>query len=410
MRINNNLMAMNTHRQLSINNSNSSKSVEKLSSGFRINRAGDDAAGLAISEKMRAQIRGLNMASKNSQDAISLVQTAEGALTETHSILQRMRELAVQSSTDTNDGNAGTTNGGVDRTALQSEFAQLKTELTDISSKTAFNNKTLLDGSIGIKSDASAVEGVKASTDYTITEAANLAALKEAFANMSFSAQVAADTYDVTFTNGEAVADVITLAGQASTGAKTYTITSTKAGPLITNNDFEAKTYDIKDGEDVVGTITLSSDAISAIGTAASQGLGDVAISGDMTVFQTGANKGDTLSINIGDMSAVGLGLTDIDISTREGASAAIETVNTAINDVSTQRAGLGAVQNRLEHKIANLDASAENLQAAESRIRDVDMAKEMMEYTKNNILSQAANAMLAQANQAPQNVLQLLR
>ena len=151
MRINNNLMAMNTHRQLSINNSNSSKSVEKLSSGFRINRAGDDAAGLAISEKMRAQIRGLNMASKNSQDAISMVQTAEGALTETHSILQRMRELAVQSSTDTNDGDAGGTTGGVDRAALQSEFAQLKTELTDISSKTAFNNKNLLDGSIGIK-------------------------------------------------------------------------------------------------------------------------------------------------------------------------------------------------------------------------------------------------------------------
>src|SRR5690554_6320733 len=143
MRINNNIMAMNANRALGINNSGTAKSLEKLSSGFRINRAGDDAAGLAISEKMRAQIRGLNMASKNSQDAISMVQTAEGALTETHSILQRMRELAVQSSRDTNDGD-----GAVDRTALQSEFAQLKTELTDISSKTAFNNKTLLDGSI----------------------------------------------------------------------------------------------------------------------------------------------------------------------------------------------------------------------------------------------------------------------
>ena len=282
MRINNNLMAMNTHRQLSINNSNSSKSVEKLSSGFRINRAGDDAAGLAISEKMRAQIRGLNMASKNSQDAISMVQTAEGALTETHSILQRMRELAVQSSTDTNDVT-------VDRAALQSEFSQLSTELGDIAAKTSFNGTKLLDGTLN-------------------------------------------------------------------------------------------------------------------------------------ATFQTGANEGDELAITIGNMNATGLGVdtasiaaagtasTDGGVTPGTGARGAITLVDTAINTVSTQRANLGAVQNRLEHKIANLDTSSENLQAAESRIRDVDMAKEMMEYTKNNILSQAANAMLAQANQAPQNVLQLLR
>ncbi len=277
MRINNNLMAMNTHRQLSVNNSNSAKSVEKLSSGFRINRAGDDAAGLAISEKMRAQIRGLNMASKNSQDAISLVQTAEGALTETHSILQRMRELSVQSATDTNDLT-------VDRLALQAEFDELVKEVDDIADKTSFNGTKLLNGDL-------------ATTPLT---------------------------------------------------------------------------------------------------------------------FQTGANAGDELELNIQNMDAQTLALSDgtdaIDISTQTGASAAITLVDTAINTVSTQRANLGAVQNRLEHKIANLDTSAENLQAAESRIRDVDMAKEMMEYTKNNILSQAANAMLAQANQAPQNVLQLLR
>ncbi len=270
MRINNNLMAMNTHRQLSVNNSNSAKSVEKLSSGFRINRAGDDAAGLAISEKMRAQIRGLNMASKNSQDAISLVQTAEGALTETHSILQRMRELSVQSATDTNDL-------AVDRVALKSEFDELIKEVNDIADKTSFNGTKLLDG--------------------------NLSA-----------------------------------------------------------------------------------------------------------VFQTGANAGDELTLAIDGMSSTDLLINAVDISTQAGASAGITAVDTAINTVSTQRANLGAVQNRLEHKIANLDTSAENLQAAESRIRDVDMAKEMMEYTKNNILSQAANAMLAQANQAPQNVLQLLR
>ncbi len=276
MRINNNLMSMNTYRQYSINTTNAATSTEKLSSGFRINRAGDDAAGLAISEKMRAQIRGLNMASKNSQDAISLVQTAEGALNETHSILQRMRELAVQASSDTNQDTAA----GVDREALDAEFQQLKLEIDDIATKTAFNGKTLLNG-----------------------------------------------TY-------------------ATTGL----------------------------------------------------------------VIQTGADAGQTLSITIADMRAAALVLTAADLSVQTGASTAITTVNTAINTVSTARSGLGAIQNRLQHKINNLDTSSENLSAAESRIRDLDMAKEMTNYTKNNILVQAATAMLAQANSAPQGVLQLLQ
>ena len=280
MRINNNLMAMNTQRYLGVNNSNTAKSIEKLSSGYRINRAGDDAAGLAISEKMRAQIRGLEMAAKNSQDAISLIQTAEGALTETHAILQRMRELAVQAASDTNVE--------VDRDALHEEFKQLKEEIDEIAT-TKFNGRTLLDGS-----------------------------LKAAAASGSTSAPLA---------------------------------------------------------------------------------------------IQTGADKDNELEIEIGNMTSEALGITaTIAVTSQELASKAIEVVDSAINSVSTERAKLGAYQNRLEHKINNLNTSAENLQAAESRIRDVDMAKEMMNFTKNSILSQAATAMLAQANQAPQTVLQLLR
>ncbi|HWR19711.1 MAG TPA: flagellin [Clostridia bacterium] len=271
MRIANNAAALNTHRQYSINNNSVASSTEKLSSGYRINRAGDDAAGLAISEKMRAQIKGLNMASKNSQDAISLVQTAEGALTETHAILQRMRELSVQAASDTNDD-------GVDRAALNTEFNQLIDEIDNIASTTKFNGKELLDG---------------------------------------------------------------TFSG---------------------------------------------------------------------AVIQTGADNGETLTLSIGDMQASALTVDSLVITTQTDAAAAIDTVNTAINAVSTQRATLGAYQNRLQHKINNLDTSAENLQAAESRIRDLDMAKEMTTYTKNSILVQASTAMLAQANAAPQGVLQLLQ
>jgi flagellin len=291
MRINNNLMAMNAQRYLGVNNNNIQKSIEKLSSGYRINRAGDDAAGLSISEKMRAQIRGLKMASKNSQDAISLIQTAEGALNETHSILQRMREIAVQAATDTNDTE--------DRTALKNELEQLTDEIQRISTQTQFNGKTLLDG--------------------TLTK--------------------------------------------------------------------------VEDGGD-----------------------------GELN-FQIGANKNQSITLSIGDMGAgeTGLKLATVDgtgsitayslsIDTNENASAAVDTIDAAIEKVSTERSKLGAYQNRLEHTINNLNTSAENLTAAESRIRDVDMADEMMEYTKNNILAQAATAMLAQANQAPQSVLQLLQ
>jgi len=285
MRINANMSALNTHRQLTANQVNTGRSVERLSSGLRINRAGDDAAGLAISETMRGQIRGLSQATRNAQDGISLLQTAEGALNETHSILQRMRELAVQSATDTNIDS--------DRDALQAEVTQLVAEIDRIANNTEFNTQVLMNGDF-------------ATTALTI---------------------------------------------------------------------------------------------------------------------HIGANAGQSLTVNIADMGAEALKVQTaqlpgppivpaaaISIATQTAADTAITTINAAINTVSVARSSLGAFHNRLEHTINNLGTSAENLTAAESRVRDVDMAQEMMEFTKNNILSQAAQAMLAQANQLPQGVLQLLR
>ncbi|NLX64576.1 MAG: flagellin Hag [Clostridiaceae bacterium] len=286
MRINHNIAALNTYRQLTINNTAGSKSLEKLSSGFRINRAGDDAAGLAISEKMRGQIRGLNQAERNAQDAISLIQTAEGALNETHSILQRMRELAVQAANDTyTQKNAGIDG---DRDEIQKEIEQLTQEIQRIANDTQFNTMNLLGG------------------------------------------------------------------------------------------QFEGK-------------------------------------------FQVGANENQIVELTIDKMDADALKLAtvgtdgkiatyDISLATQASASSAISTIDKAIRLVSSQRSKLGAMQNRLEHTINNLNTTAENLTASESRIRDVDMAKEMMEFTKNSILQQAATAMLAQANQQPQGVLQLLQ
>ncbi|MZQ85778.1 flagellin Hag [Paenibacillus sp. 5J-6] len=274
MIINHNLPALNTYNKLTTNNSATGKSMEKLSSGMRINRAGDDAAGLAISEKMRAQIRGLDQASRNAQDGISLIQTTEGALSETHSILQRMRELAVQASNGTY-----TTS---DRAKLGAEVVQLQKEITRIASQTEFNTKKLLNSGISVS-------------------------------------------------------------------------------------------------------------------------------------FQVGANSGQVIGLSINAMAASDLSVGDLGstfstLKAGTGFASTIAAINSAINLVSKERANLGAYQNRLEHTINNLNTSSENLTAAESRIRDVDMAKEMMAFTKNNILSQAAQAMLAQANQQPQGVLQLLR
>lgn len=634
MRINNNISAINTHRQYNINNSSIAKSTEKLSSGYRINRAGDDAAGLAISEKMRAQIRGLTMASKNSQDAISLIQTAEGALQESHNILQRMREIAVQSASDTNE----TT---IDRGALEQEFQQLIKELDDTANKTRFNDQNLIDGTFQKTAtslakaagfaNATNVHYTKDTAAATYTHTVNYTASSETVASAgvaptatstiggsavfdTFSLDLSAYTgsgaaldaaaaslvnvergegandnqFRLTFeitTNGStdtitfllenngtaaltiadetgfgAVLNITTSAAVASNeklaeeldtiktqGAATeigtakddfsfltsslikadydsstldipgtslyngtYTITAEEVGgklklsitDAMTGKVMEALTYDVAavttgatatdeleislgqfgtikltalddgppladvvkelngktitvtDGKDqvVIGnpasaTVTTSTgetikltegmesyttkdgisinfnkaltkadfatqnDLMTAIygGTTTTATITIGATEGKAMVIQTGANEGDNLAINIDKMDAWNLGVDLSSVSTREGASKAITEVNNAINQVSTQRAALGALQNRLDHKIANLDTSAENLTSAESRIRDIDMAKEMTNFTKNNILFQASTAMLAQANAMPQGVLQLL-
>lgn len=303
MIINHNLNAMNAQRNFGINNTNQAKSMEKLSSGLRINRAGDDAAGLAISEKMRGQIRGLDQASRNAQDGISLIQTAEGALNETHSILQRMRELAVQAANDTNVT--------TDRDAIQAEMNQLTAEINRIGNTTEFNTQKILNGGANT---------VKQTLTLTLQIGANE---KQTF--------------------------------------------------KVALNDMRAQAL-----------------SISTIDTTD-------------TKYASGASNKLTDNASGTDEYA-------LSVKSAESAGNAISVINKAINKVSTERAKLGAYQNRLEHTIANLNTASENLSASESRIRDVDMAKEMMNYSKNNILSQAAQAMLAQANQQPQGVLQLLR
>jgi len=380
MIINHNIAALNTYRQLTVNNVNSQKSLEKLSSGLRINRAGDDAAGLAISEKMRGQIRGLEMASKNSQDGISLIQTAEGALNETHSILQRMREIAVQAANDTNTDD--------DRAELQKEMDQLREEINRIADTTEFNTKKLLNGDLkGVKEVDQSVAFNENNTD--------------AFTTITFaSGTVTADnTYNVRIT------------GASGT---TYTIEWTDAFGVTGTTNLAAAggTLTIGDADLVVGSLT-SDNIGEEVTFTTRQTVSD--LTDQSLSYQIGSNSSQTIRVDIGDMSAQALKLetaagTGINIETAQAAEAAVSAIDKAIQDVSAERSKLGAFQNRLEHTINNLGTSAENLSAAESRIRDVDMAKEMMAYTKNNILLQAAQAMLAQANQQPQGVLQLLR
>jgi flagellin len=382
MIINHNMMAMNTHRQMAGVGGAQSKSMEKLSSGYRINRAGDDAAGLAISEKMRAQVRGLNQASRNAQDGISLIQTAEGALTETHSMLQRMRELAVQANNGTNTSD--------DLAEIQKEITELNKEITRVAEKTEFNTQTLLKGTLGVK----AADGT-----------GTLATWNNAGINVDTSGVATGET--LTFTV-DAANDKLTIAGTNSGKSQTVALGSAE--------DAVAKGTVLN--FDALG-VTVRFDAVADL-TAVDGGIDTKTLTttGNALNFQIGANTGTTLSISIGDMSATGLGktnggsLTDVnDVNvTTQTFDDNIKAIDKAIKDVSAQRSQLGAFQNRLEHTIRNLDTSAENLQSAESRVRDVDMAKEMMAFTKNNILQQAAQSMLAQANQAPQGVLQLLR
>ena len=382
MRINNNLMAMNTHRQLGIANNSSSKSMEKLSSGYRINRAGDDAAGLSISEKMRGQIRGLTQASRNAQDGISLIQTAEGALNETHAILQRMRELAVQSANDTNVE--------IDRSALQSEIDQLATEITRIAKSTEFNTQNLLDGNFAGKFQIGANENQNVELSINAMDSISLAVGQELTASANNELQNAKEDTVAKFFAKDAI--IVT-------------------GNAVLNTSVTLTTSVVSAGSGVTTTITTNTTITTSYTesvTAKTAGYYKLDSAGN--VAKTSKDKlilyleADT-AFAVGEKIAKG-----IDVSEQASANSAITTINDALEAVSAERSKLGAFQNRLEHTIKNLDTSAENLQASESRIRDVDMAKEMMEFTKNNILQQAAQAMLAQANQAPQGVLQLLR
>lgn len=444
MIINHNLASMNTYRQLSTNSASTSKSLEKLSSGLRINRAGDDAAGLAISEKMRGQIRGLDQAARNGQDGISLIQTAEGALNETHSILQRMRELAVQSATDTNTVS--------DRSEMQKEVSQLTSEIDRIASTTEFNTKKLLNGSAGVAVSAStnSIQNAKGSADtvagtYTTTSE-TLATAKNATSTVTFAttttALTAASTLVVNgtsfnFTTSDTVQDVLDVVNaKSSTTGMTASFTAAAGITLTSNTAGSAAAFTVSGTGSFAafGATAGGADAVVAgiTGSYTAQGNHVTFTSGSakglefdvngtaattITVntnnalkMHIGANAGQNMSVSINDMSASALGIAAIDITTQSGADNAITTISNAITSVSAERSKLGAYQNRLEHSINNLNTSSENLTASESRIRDVDMAKEMMNFQKNNILQQAAQAMLAQANQQPQGVLQLLR
>lgn len=395
MVVQHNLTAMNSNRQLGVTTSAQTKSAEKLSSGYRINRAGDDAAGLKISEKMRSQVRGLNRASTNAQDGVSLIQTAEGALNEAHSILQRMNELAVQGANDTNEN--------IDREAINEELDALTTELDRISSTTQFNKQNLLDGSfknkklqVGANADQNieisigsmnaktlGLKDVSGTIEKTAQEGVNPVAIK--YQGMSY-------TYRPKSSLDKNTAKAISVF-KKQLGGK-YTSANYAAqfenGKVFYKSLVNDKTYDTV-SKAVKGDISAAKKAMSA----------DVKKNIN-TYLQTSAVTANALS------SYTQKGNARVD--TYEMANNSITAIQDAINKVSSQRSALGALQNRLEHTIANLDNVAENTQAAESRIRDTDMASEMVEYSKNNILAQAGQSMLAQSNQSTQGVLSLLQ
>jgi flagellin len=525
MRINHNISALNAWRSLDQVNSSMGKTLEKLSSGLRINRAGDDAAGLAISEKMRGQIKGLDMAVKNAQDAISLIQTAEGALTETHSILQRMRELADQAASDTNTN--------VDRNQIQAEIDQLREEIDRIARTTEFNTMKLLDGKIESfrpEADVKVVTGgnfdLQATTDLKGLELANftgtvnasgaevtlnLGAFTLGAVTVKFTpddANTEKGDIAIFFKSTDAIAEIsgVTV---SDNGTKTVSTTigdlkfdfvlsdddddddditiqidsinvslatskvveNVQEGSYVVevgqfkdegtspldvrvnyfNNEGLATSpiVDFSDGKAfVVGTmsggisttsggfsVSLDKNVSKALAFSWNTGVYDIKdFNGALPkeevidsgvvraeerwyedtslIFQIGANEGQNMVAGLDDMRAAALGLTDesLKVTDQDSAERTIMVIDAAIHKVSSARAKIGAVQNRLEHTISNLGVASENLTAAESRIRDVDMAKEIMEFTKQQILMQSANAMLAQSNMIPQNVLQLLR
>ena len=489
MRIQHNIAALNSYRNLTGNNNAVAKNLEKLSSGYRINRAGDDAAGLAISEKMRAQITGLNTAQKNAQDGVSLVQTAEGALTEVHSMLNRMVELADQSANGTYDNE-------VDRANLQKEIASLKDEIDRIADSTNFNGINLLDGSLSaakldVKSatinnkaitptvnaatgtaskiavTASTVEQKQTLTVEYADESGTLHKVEVGYTSAkevgkndaavlgALQKSELASVFDITSDKNGALTLTSKVVGE--NGAKLIGISTTdvattvKAGDVTKGTNetvtlangaqniiagdtivLNGKTYEfvadtsskpktegataIVVGANEDATIANLNTALENAGVKATKNTDDLVLSATKDGAGLTLQIGDTsedfnqMTVSVGDMHTAALGIADIDISTQAGAKASVDKIKSAINSVSSTRGDLGAIQNRLEHTINNLSVTSENMTAAESRIRDVDMANEMMAYTKNNILVQSSQAMLAQANQLPQGVLQLLQ
>ena len=374
MVVQHNLTAMNANRQLGITTGAQAKSSEKLSSGYRINRAGDDAAGLKISEKMRSQIRGLDKASSNAQDGVSLIQTAEGALNEAHSILQRMNELAVQGANDTNQS--------IDRDAINEELSALTTELDRISETTQFNKQNLLDGTF---SDKKLQVGANAGQKIEIT----IGSMNAKAIGLSKTIMPKQSGYfkakGVSLQSSKFVTSAAVKASAKAVGSKAAAVADGKAdGTVLTIGGRE---YKVSNQTASANGVYTATDLKKKVGC----------------VFAQAAKI--TLKNSVPSDSFMGAR-----VDTYEIANATITKVQDAINNVSSQRSALGALQNRLEHTIANLDNVSENTSSAESRIRDTDMASEMVNYSKNNILAQAGQSMLAQANQSTQGVLSLLQ
>ena len=391
MIINHNLNAMNAHKNMGSTTIAQGKAMEKLSSGLRINRAGDDAAGLAISEKMRSQIRGLNQASRNAQDGISMIQTAEGALSETQAIGQRMRELAVQS--------ANGTYTDEDRELINQEFKQLKSEIDRIASDTEFNGNKVLNGNVSgkeIKLDKKAGGVEVTGTDKSkVKDALSTVDEKEL-------QSLGEGTFKLKLTKGDGTDIKVELLDNSKfNGNKEYvmdskTIKTGDASVKLAGIDIKLKDLNTNfANKGDIGTVTFTYESKKL---------------DDGIKLQVGANQEQTIGLSVENMRSRELGLGGIGVGSAEDAQEAIKSLDGAISQISSQRADLGAAQNRLEHTIASTDNTAENLQAAESRIRDVDMAKEMMNLTKLNVLQQASQAMLSQANQAPQQVMSILR
>ena len=410
MVVQHNLTAMNSNRMLGITTKSQAKSTEKLSSGYKINRAADDAAGLSISEKMRKQIRGLTQASSNAQDGISAVQTAEGALNEVQDMLQRMNELAVKAANGTQAEN--------DRSYIQNEIDQLVTEIDRVSTTTKFNESYLLkgvnqDGTAAkltyktAKGNIADIDEATGKKEYALSTATNQTVADHGTYKLA-TVQVLGKTYGlVTDIKDEKTADGKTLSKEDALADAKNTATD---GAFATQDELLAQ---IKKDLNEAGAGDIKSISVDKDGKVTVEAFADLNASLNFSLHVGADSTEDNkIDVDISMMSARGLGVNGIQVSGDDdtNATAAIDTISAAIQKVSTQRSALGAVQNRLEHTINNLDNVVENTTSAESAIRDTDMATEMVKYSNNNILAQAGQAMLAQSNQSNQGVLSLLQ